>query len=133
TSEDVKLDGIELPAGQRWLRLQGLRLANEPSAPPICWTEVLVATEYAGVERLVGRQLGPIWRLVEDMYGERLVEVEQLMRVLAVPDEPSDRLLVEAGSSVVEVCRTYKNTQGKLAEVSVNLYPADKFRFNMKL
>lgn len=133
TSEDVKLDGIELPAGQRWLRLQGLRLGNDPATPPICWTEVLVAAEYAGVERLVGRQLGPIWRLVEDMYGERLVEVEQLMRVLTVPDDLADRLLVEAGSSVVEVCRTYRNTLGKLAEVSVNLYPADKFRFNMKL
>lgn len=132
-SEDVTFDEAELPPRQRWLRLQGFRLGNDPASPPICWTEVFVAAEYAGVERMMGRQRGPIWRLIEDIYGERLVEVEQMLRVRPVPDELADGLQVEAGSSVVEVRRTYKNTSDKVAEVSVNLYPADKFRFNMKL
>lgn len=132
-SEDVSPDEVELPRKQRWLRLQGLRLAQDATAAPICWTAVYVAAEYAGVERLMGRQRGPVWRLIEDMYGERLVEVEQTLSVRRVPDELAQTLRVDEGAAVVEVRRTYKTTSDKVAEVSVNLYPADKFRFSMKL
>lgn len=133
TSEEVATADLQLPAGRSWLRLRGIRLGDEPAAPPICWTEVFVAAAYAGVERLIGRQQGPIWRLIEDMYGERLVEVEQSLRVCPVPDDIAAALGIEPGSSVVEVLRTYKTTSDGVAEVAVNLYPADKFRFNMKL
>ncbi|NYT26034.1 GntR family transcriptional regulator [Alcaligenaceae bacterium] len=132
-TEDVSLDEVDLPPGQRWLRLEGLRRADTPPAEPICWTQVLVAMEYAGVERLMGRQRGPIWQLIEDMYGERLVEVEQMLRARPVPDEIADALGVPPGSSVVEVRRTYRTSTDKIAEISSNLYPAEKFRFNMKL
>lgn len=132
-SEDVADEDLELPAKRRWLRLQGYRLSDELATPPICWTEVFVAAEYAGVERMMGRQRGPVWKLIEDIYGERLVEVEQMLRVRTVSAELAEGLGVEPGSSVVEVRRTYKTTSDKVAEVAVNLYPADKFRFNMKL
>jgi DNA-binding GntR family transcriptional regulator len=124
---------LELPGKSRWLHLQGFRFDEEPGKAPICWTEVFIAAEYGGVERLLQRQRGPIWRLIEDMYGERLVEVEQMLRVRTVPDRLAEGLGVQPQSSVVEVRRTYKTTTDKVAEVSVNLYPADKFRFNMKL
>ena len=132
-SEDVPQSELDLPPGRRWLRLQGFRLGDEPATPPVCWTEVFVAGEYAGVERLIGRQRGPIWRLIEDLYGERLVEVEQTLRVRPVPAEIAGPLHVEPNSTVVEVRRTYKTTADKVAEVSVNLYPGEKFRFSMKL
>ncbi len=132
-SEEVATAELPLPPGRSWLRLRGVRLSDDPAAPPICWTEVFVASAYAGVERLLRRQQGPIWRLIEDMYGERLVEVEQSLRVYPVADDVGEALGVEPGSSVVEVLRTYKTTSDDVAEVAVNLYPADKFRFNMKL
>lgn len=132
-SDELAEDELPLPANCRWLRIQGFRFNDEPASPPICWTEVFVASEYAGVERLMNRQRGPIWQLIEDMYGERLVEVEQTIRVRAVPAEVADGLRAEPGASVVEVRRTYRTTSDKVAEVSVNLYPADQFRFSMKL
>lgn len=126
--------GLSLPAGQTWLKIQGYRVHEEdPASPPVCWTEVFVASEYAGVERLLSRQRGPIWQLIEDVYGERLVEVEQMLSVRDVPPELAEGLRVEVGSSVVEVRRTYTTASDKIAEMSVNLYPADKFRFSMKL
>jgi len=132
-SEDPDSLHAELPGKRNWLRLQGFRVGEEPIAPPICWTEVFVAAEYAGVERMMGRQRGPIWRLIEDLYGERLVEIEQMLRVRPVPPEIADGLQVDPTSTVVEVRRTYKTSADKVAEVSVNLYPADTFRFNMRL
>ncbi|MFA7669086.1 MAG: GntR family transcriptional regulator [Burkholderiaceae bacterium] len=132
-TEDISLDEVDLPDGQQWLRLEGLRRSDTPPAEPICWTQVLVAMEYAGVERLVSRQRGPIWQLIEDMYGERLVEVEQMLRARPVPDSIAEALGVPSGSFVVEVRRTYRTSTDKIAEISSNLYPAEKFRFNMKL
>lgn len=130
---DLPADDLVLPDDGRWLRLQGFRYNEAQGTPPICWTQVFVASDYAGVERLMGRQRGPIWQLIEDMYGERLVEVEQSLRVRVVPDDVAAGLRVDAGASVVEVRRTYRNTSDKVAEVSVNLYPAEQFRFSMKL
>jgi len=133
-SEDVPGDAeLELPPDCRWLRLQGIRFSGQGATAPICWTEVFVAAQYAGVERLLARQRGPIWRLIEDMYGERLVEIEQTLRVRSVPAAIAESLQVEPDSTVVEVRRTYKTSAGRIAEVSVNLYPGEKFRFNMKL
>jgi len=133
-SEDAAGAELELPPARRWLHLQGLRFGADPGAPPICWTEVFVASEYAGVERLLGRlREGPVWRLIEDVYGERLVEVEQTLRVRPIPAALADGLRVQPGSAAVEVRRTYKTAAGKIAEVSVNLYPGEKFRFSMKL
>lgn len=133
TSAQLAADDLPLPPDRRWLRLRGYRLSDEPGAAPVCWTQVFVAAEYAGVERMMSRQRGPIWRLIEDIYGERLVEVEQTLRVRPVPPELATGLQVDAEAAVVEVCRTYSTSAGQVAEVSVNLYPADKFRFTMKL
>jgi GntR family transcriptional regulator len=129
----VASEHLDVPRKGKWLRLQGFRYGADAASPPICWTEVFVASDYAGVERLMPRQRGPIWQLIEDMYGERLVEVEQTLSVRGVPAELAQGLQVEPDSSVVEVRRTYKTTTGKVAEVSINLYPAAKFRFSMKL
>lgn len=132
-SDAIASGQLSLPEKGKWLRLQGFRYGADAGAPPICWTEVFVASDYAGVERLMPRQRGPVWQLIEDMYGERLVEVEQTLSVRAVPAELAEGLQTEPDSSVVEVRRTYRTTTGKVAEVSINLYPAHKFRFSMKL
>lgn len=132
-ADSAAADTLGLIGSSRWLRLDGLRLPGDGGEVPICWTTVFVAEEFMGVERLLNSQRGPIWRLIEDIYGERLVEVDQMLRVQTLVPELAAKLQVEAGSSAIEVRRTYRNTRGKVAEVSVNLYPADKFQFNMKL
>ena len=133
STEQAGREDLGLPAKGRWLRLQGFRRQDDPAAPPVCWTEVFIAAEYAGVERMLARPRGPIWRLIEDMYGERLSEVEQILLVREVPAEIARGLQVEPGSPVVEVRRVYRTSNDKVAELAVNLYPADKFRFSMNL
>jgi GntR family transcriptional regulator len=133
-SSAIPEDELPLPEAGQWLRLQGYRRHNDaPAGQLVCWTEVYVAMEYAGVERLLPRMRGPIWQLIEDTYGERLIEIEQTLRVRRVPPDIAPSLCVDDDAVVVEVRRTYRTSTGKVAEVSVNLYPADKFRFDMKL
>jgi DNA-binding GntR family transcriptional regulator len=133
STAQVGREDLGLPDTGRWLRLQGFRRQGDPGSAPVCWTEVFIASEYAGVERMLARPRGPIWRLIEDMYGERLSEVEQILLVREAPAEIADDLQVEPGSPVVEVRRIYRTNAGKVAELAVNLYPAHKFQFSMKL
>jgi DNA-binding GntR family transcriptional regulator len=124
---------LEEPAGQRWLRIDGYRYAEPDGDLPICWTEVFVHASYAGVGLLLGRRPGPIYGWIEDQYGERIVEVQQLLAGRPVPAHIAPTLQVDTDSTVVEVRRKYLTASGTTAEVSFNLYPAERFTFSMTM
>jgi DNA-binding GntR family transcriptional regulator len=133
-ASEAVADTVSLPAGGKWLRMRGFRVRNDGhSAAPLCSTEVFIAAEYAGVERVARRHSGPIWQLIEDMYGVRIVEVDQMLRVRPVPESLEEGLGLGRGASLVEVQRSYRTSTGEVAELSVNLFPAEHFRFSMKL
>ena len=44
---------------------------------PVCWTEVYINREFAAVGRLLQRHRGPIFHLIEDLFGQSIVEVHQ--------------------------------------------------------
>jgi GntR family transcriptional regulator len=118
--------------GQQWLLLRGYRY--EPGSElPVCWTEVYVNADYAGVGRLVARHDGPIFELIEDLYGERIGEVHQELHARSVPPELVAGLQVAPDATVIEVRRTYRLLSGKIAQVAFNLHPAERFRLSMSL
>ena len=118
--------------GKKWLKVEGFRYA--PDDPrPVCWTEVYVHGDFAGVARLIGRRPGPIYLWIEDLYGESVAEVEQSLRARAVPEGIAATLGVEPGGIVIEVQRRYRLSSGVVAEVAANLYPAERFELSMTL
>jgi GntR family transcriptional regulator len=118
--------------GQKWLRIEGLRYADG-DAVPLCRTVVYVHADYAGVGRLVGRRKSAIYELIEDLYAEKIGEVEQTFCAYAASADIAKELQVEAGTVVVEVKRTYRTVSKKIAEVAVNQFPFDRFTFAMRL
>lgn len=118
--------------GQKWLKLEGYRYTTG-SEKPACWMEVFVHEDYAGVGRLVDHNKGPIFELIETLYGERIVEVEQVLRTSPMPDRVALPLGVQPGETAVEVARTFRLSSGKIAEVSIAHHPAKSFAFSMKL
>jgi len=118
--------------GQQWLRIEGMRYADEP-ARPVCWTQVYIRREYAGVSRLVGRQGTAVYELIEQLYGVRIAAVTQVVQAHLLPGQLAQRLDVDPGSMGIEVVRTYRLTTGAVAEVAVNYYPAERFKFSMTL
>jgi len=136
-NEVVKIDH-ELAArlrgepGSKWLRVEGFRYAPEESKP-VCWTEVYVHADFAGVARLIGRRSGPIYLWIEDLYGESVAEVEQSIRTGRAPERIAGKLGVATGATVIQVQRLYRLTSGVVAEVALNVYPADRFELTMTL
>jgi DNA-binding GntR family transcriptional regulator len=119
-------------SGQNWLRIEGLRYEDDNNKP-VCRTVVYVHTDFAGVGRLVGRRNSAIYELIEDLYGEKIAEVEQVINAYRVPEGVAAELALEPDAVIVEVRRTYRTVNSKIAEVAVNQYPADRFTLSMKL
>jgi GntR family transcriptional regulator len=118
--------------GSKWLRVEGFRYApDEPT--PVCWTEVYVHADFAGVARLIGRRPGPIYLWIEDLYGESVTEVEQSLRTGHAPERIAVKLGIARGAVVIEVQRRYRLTSGVVAEVARNIYSADRFELTMTL
>jgi DNA-binding GntR family transcriptional regulator len=125
-------DRLRVEQGSKWLRVDGFRYAPN-QAKPVCWTEVYVHADFAGVGRLIGRRPGPIYLWIEDLYGESVAEVEQSVRTGRAPERIADELGVATGSTVIEVQRVYRLSSGVVAEVALNTYPADRFELTMTL
>lgn len=119
-------------AGDRWLQVCGLRFADQ-SQLPACWTEVFINSEFAAVGRLLPRHRGPIFHLIEDLFGERIAEVQQDIAASSVPPSLASGLKVKAGAMALQVQRIYRLNSGKIAQVAINTHPADRFKHSMTM
>jgi DNA-binding GntR family transcriptional regulator len=131
-SDDQLAQRIGCAVGERWLRIQGYRFSGEQKLP-VCWTEAFVGADYAGVSRLIKRHPGPIFELIEDLYGERIAEVEQTIQGGLVPPDIAPKFEIEPKATVFEVQRVYRLADGKIVEAAFSLYPVDRFRSSMTL
>lgn len=125
---DEKLaERTALPIDSEWLQVYGYRQAEEAAAP-VCRTEYYINREFAAVARLLQRHIGPIFPLIEDMFGQNIVEVNQQIAATLISPALAARLKTTDGSPALEVRRMYKNTEGDIVQVTVNTHPASRFK-----
>ena len=130
---DTKLASrIGAMAGDRWLAVRGFRYTSD-GEPPVCWTEVYINAEFAAVGRLLPRHTGPIFPLIEDLFGQRIVEVHQEIAAGLIQPALAEGLQAPAGAMALEVQRTYRLADGKIAQVAINTHPASRFRHAMTM
>jgi GntR family transcriptional regulator len=121
-----------LSSGDEWLAVRGFR-QMEGSKFPVCWTEYYINRQFAAVGRLLQRHTGPIFPLIEDLFGQSIVEVHQEIAAVLIAPALADGLKVEAGTAALEVRRTYKTSHGEFAQVTINTHPASRFRHSMTM
>jgi GntR family transcriptional regulator len=121
-----------LPEGEEWLSVLGFRQAAGAEYTH-CWTEYYINRVFAAVGRLLQRHTGPIFPLIEDLFGISVVEVYQEIGAVLVTPELAEGLKVAAGTPAVEVHRTYRTSDGEIAQVTINTHPASRFRHSMTL
>lgn len=121
-----------LEAGSQWLVVRGFRQADTSTAP-ICRTEYCINRTFAAVGRLLQRHHGPIFPLIEDMFGVSIVEVHQEIAAVVLPVELAGRLGVAAGSAALQMRRTYTTSDGETAQVTVNTHPSARYRHSMTM
>jgi DNA-binding GntR family transcriptional regulator len=121
-----------LDSGEEWLAVRGYR-QSEGADFPLCRTEYYINRVFAAVGRLLQRHTGPIFPLIEDLFGVSIVEVQQQIAAVLVAAETAEGLKTEPGSPALEVQRTYKTSDGEIAQVTINTHPASRFRHSMTM
>ncbi len=121
-----------LPEGEEWLKVGGYRC--EAEAPkPICWTEYYINRDFAAVGRLLQRHKGPVFPLIEDLFGQTINEVKQQISATLLPANLAKAFGEEEISAALDVRRTYKTTDNKIAQVTINVHPGTRYQNNMTM
>lgn len=128
-AETAARTGLDL--GEQWLAVSGYRRAGDGT--PICRTEYYVNRAFAAVGRLLQRHSGPIFPLIEDLFGVSVVEVHQEIAAVLVSDELAAALHISAGAPALQMQRTYTTSDGEVAQVTVNTHPAAQYRHSMTM
>lgn len=121
----AKRTGFE--EGDEWLSVRALGF-NVGSDIPLGLAEYYIHRDFAGVSRLLESHKAPIFPLIEAMFGVVMAEVRQEICATLVGPEAAQQLLVETGSSALEVRHTYKLANGKIAQLTINTHPSDRYR-----
>ena len=132
TIDDEMAARTGLTTGEQWLTVRGFRQA-ETSEPALCRTEYYINRAFAAVGRLLQRHEGPIFPLIEDLFGLSIVEVQQEISAVVIPPALAGGLDVESGTPALQVQRTYKTSDGLVAQVTINTHPASRFRHSMTM
>lgn len=135
TIDDELVTRTGLTSGEQWLTVRGFRRAQgaESSESALCRTEYYINRTFAGVGRLLQRHEGPIFPLIEDLFGLSIVEVHQEIAAVLISPALADSLDVESGAPALQVRRTYTTSDGQVAQVTVNTHPASRFRHSMTM
>jgi GntR family transcriptional regulator len=132
TIDDELAARTSLAAGTEWLAVRGYRQPDGSSAP-VCRTEYYINRSFAAVGRLLQRHTGPIFPLIEDLFGVSVVEVQQEIAAVVLSPELAARLDTDAGTPALQMRRTYKTSDGEVAQVTVNTHPSSRFRHSMTM
>lgn len=121
-----------LGPGEEWLAVAGFR-QSEGAEFALCRTEYYINRAFAAIGRLLQRHTGPIFPLIEDLFGVSIVEVHQEIAAVLIAPALAAGLKVEPGLPGLQVQRTYKTSDGAIAQVTVNTHPASRFRHSMTM
>lgn len=123
---------LDCPVGMNWAvircvrRLKGTRV-------PMCWSDVYVLPEYAGIAEVIGRRRGPVYELISRRFGETIESVDIDIIARTVPEGIAEALGVEPGSPSLTVVRRYRGEGRRLFEVSVSEHPGDRYTYSLQL
>jgi GntR family transcriptional regulator len=121
-----------LASGEQWLAVRGFGLMDG-AEDPVCWAEYFIHRDFAAVGRLLPRHTGPIFPLIEDLFGQSIVEVHQDITAVLISPALAPGLKVEAGTAGLEVRRSYKTSDGQVAQVTISIHPASIYRHSMTM
>jgi GntR family transcriptional regulator len=121
-----------LARGEAWLAVRGFGYIEGVDVPD-CWAEYYINRSFAAVGRLLPRHSGPIFPLIEDLFGQKVVEVHQEIGATLISPALAGALKVEAGTAALEVRRSYELTNGEIAQVTISTHPASRFRHMMTM
>lgn len=123
---------LGLMPGHEWFVIRGLARYRRRQTP-VCWSQYYINRAFADVGRLLPRETGPIFLLIEDLFGVAIAEMDQTIAAGALSRKLAEELKAKPGETSIEVRRTYRTSQGVLAQVSLHSHPAGRFQQTIRM
>lgn len=114
-------------AGQSWPRFMSLRYPSG-GKEPLAYVETLIHPSYEGIRDRIHKPGQLVYRLIEDLRGERIHALRQEVSCVALPKKMAELLNARPGSPALRVLRYYLGADESLLSVAVNTYPQDRFK-----
>jgi GntR family transcriptional regulator len=127
-NDPARCDLMQAKPGETWLRIESVR-RSPGSSNPICHTEVFVHPAFRSLSVTEAEAQVPTCTLIEQQFGERIAEVRQEIRAIALPAKVAKLVSAKARSPALWLCRRYFNRRGQIVEVAFDIYPADRFGY----
>lgn len=131
-ADKLTAERLHCDQGSNWIRVSVLRIA-EKSETAIGFSEIFIHSDYADVVNEIGTRPKAIYTLLEERYGVRIQQVEQEIDSGIATLNIASRLSIEAGHPMLEITRRYYTEDDMLIEASINMHPAGRFRYEIRL
>jgi GntR family transcriptional regulator len=125
------LTPLPIEDAEKWRLIEAVRYAR--SDEPIAWKQVYIDARYDAVSAEIGKRSVPIYSLIETRYGVTTEKVRQEVSAMAIPLDAARALKVKAGSSGLAIVRHYVDSEERVFEVTMSIYPAERFRYSFEL
>ena len=123
----------ELANQKTWLAIGAVRRQPDQTVP-FNEMEAFVPARLAGIGRLIGTQSGPIYGMIEALYGEAMGEVTQIFGAFISDGIQGQSLGMAKGDVGMEIRRIYRlASDKKVAILSFNRYLPGAFSYSMTL
>jgi DNA-binding GntR family transcriptional regulator len=122
-------DFLEASPGQVWLQIDTIRRTTRRGEKPICYTEVFLPPAFRSLRGLKGRAPDAIYRMIEQQFGDRTVEVRQELSAGSLPRAIAEEISATPRSPCLWITRVYLNARRQVVEATRSAHPADRFRY----
>ncbi len=134
TAKEALARELGCEVGETFLHVLSRRVPIDASIPlPTAWNETYIIEAYAGIRTQMGMHKGPIYNLIERTFGEHIEAIEQDVSAVELSAEVARVLSARPRSPGLRVKRTYFGRGNRPVMIGYNTYPAEPFRFNMRL
>jgi GntR family transcriptional regulator len=122
---------FDLEEGARIVRFGGLRSEPE-TGRKLCWSEIYIRPEFAGVLEHIGVDDRPVHEILEDVFGEKVQKVELELSACTLSGKRAEQLEIEDGTAALRVVRQYTSADGRVLEVSISDHPEDWHTYRLE-
>ncbi|WP_432201775.1 GntR family transcriptional regulator [Erythrobacter sp. W53] len=128
--------GLAARAKQRsdldWLMLSGLRFFKS-GIKPIAVSNVYISPELRTYYSALDTQNSPLFVQLEHLSGRKVEAVQQDICSLEADPQTAEKLQVQNGSAMLRVTRLFKDSKGRLIQISVTDHLANSFIFTSEI
>ncbi|UFN47114.1 GntR family transcriptional regulator [Roseomonas sp. OT10] len=112
--------------GKAWLRLRLLRVLPQDERPVAVLTTYILP-EAADILPRIAESPDPIFVMIEQAHGLRVVEIAQEITPVRLEAEPAALLGAEPGEAALRMIRRFRDERDEVLQVADGLYPAGRF------